>query len=240
MNARFKTCLLLSFGVTFLMSCLLFSVPDDLFSGQHRETSSLWSHITGKCLDGSMKGKQLDYLPAVQTTWDDWVEQHPETKVLRKEKEVRSSAYENYFKDPDRIGIFRSRWLTDRMPGKSLVHGINAGLHALAIEDAKLKPGQLLNVQTGELPVVVVRLPDGGVRAYVSRSRDRTLHFLIKDLSPVTGKQIRHGILEQVSAPMENSREQLSRRLWFAQHSGSPGAISSPTRKWRIETGGII
>jgi hypothetical protein len=153
---------------------------------QDKETGSLWSHITGKSLDGAMKGKQLDYLPSVQSTWNDWVEQHPDTKVLRKEKEVRSSSYENYFKDPDRIGIFRSRWLTDRMPGKNLVHGINVGIHALAIEDVKLKSGQLLNVQIGETPAVAVRLPDGGIRAYIARAGDRTLHFRIKDKLPFT------------------------------------------------------
>ncbi len=145
---------------------------------QDKETNSLWSHITGEAMEGEMKGKQLEYLPAVQTTWSDWVKEHPETRVLKKGKDIRSSAYEGYFKDSNRIGIFRSRWLTDQMPGKSIVHGITRGLHATAIADKRLAAGQIHNIMVGDDPVVVLRSANGGIRAFEARAGDTSLHFL--------------------------------------------------------------
>ncbi len=145
---------------------------------QDKETKSLWSHVTGEAIDGSMKGERLEFIPSVQTTWSDWVKQHPGTKLLHKEKAVRSSAYQDYFNDPDRIGIFRTRRLIEQMPAKSLIHGIIHGPHALAVSDDRLTSNQPLNVLLGSDPFVVVRTRDGGVRAYHARSGDLKLHFI--------------------------------------------------------------
>jgi len=82
---------------------------------------------------GKFKGLSLATVPAVQTTWSEWHRAHPETKLLKKSREVRSSAYEAYFKDATRYGLFRTEWLTDRMPGKALVHGITDGPHARGV-----------------------------------------------------------------------------------------------------------
>lgn len=124
-----------------------------------------------------MKGQRLEILPSVQTTWARWVGQHPDTKVLYKEQAIRNSRYEGYFKDPNRIGIFRTHWLMERMPGKNIVHGITSGPHAIAITDEKLGAGQVLNIKVGNDPLVVIRAADGGVRAYVSQIGGQTLHF---------------------------------------------------------------
>jgi hypothetical protein len=152
---------------------------------EDKETGSLWSHITGEALEGRMKGQRLKIMPSVQTTWARWVEQHPDTKVLRKERAVRSSRYEGYFKDPNRIGIFRSSWLMERMPGKSVVYGITRGPHALAIADEKLSVGKVLNVKVSDDPLVVFHAADGGVRAYLSRAGAQTLHFHYTNQHPV-------------------------------------------------------
>ncbi len=144
---------------------------------QDKETNSLWSHITGEALEGPMKGKQLENLPVVQTIWSDWVKQYPNTKLLRKEREVRSSRYERYFKDPDRNGMFRAKLLNERMPGKSMVHGLVSGPHALAVADAKLDRSALLNATVGDDPVMIVRAADGGVRAYTAIVKGKKLDF---------------------------------------------------------------
>ncbi len=144
---------------------------------EDEETQSLWSHITGEALEGKLKGRRLAMLPAVQTTWALWFEEHPDTKVLVKQKEIRSSRYESYFADPDRTGIFRSTWLRDRMPGKSIVLGLNDGPHALAVTEKKMNDAGVVNTTVGEKPVVVALLGDGGVHAYLSNAKNRILHF---------------------------------------------------------------
>ncbi len=152
---------------------------------QDKETGSLWSHITGESLEGSMKGQRLMILPSVQATWASWAKQHPDTKVLRKEHAIRSSRYERYFNDPSRIGIFRTRWLVERMPGKSIVYGITEGPYAMAITNDKLTKSRLLNIKVGDNPVVVILSADEGVRAYRSQASGQTLHFYLSGQTPV-------------------------------------------------------
>jgi hypothetical protein len=137
---------------------------------QDLESGSLWSHITGDGMMGKYEGRTLSTVPVVQTTWSDWSQAHPDTKLLRKSRAVRSSAYEAYFKDPEKHGIFRTEWLRDRMPGKALVHGIADGPHSLAVSDEEIKRGKPLQTSLGEGRVLVVRASDNGVRAYRART----------------------------------------------------------------------
>lgn len=141
------------------------------------ETGTLWSHVTGEAMEGELAGNYLEDLPVVQTTWSWWREKFPETVVLKKDAEIKSSRYELYFTDPDRAGMFTVEWLRERMPAKTKVHGIVRGPHALAITDEKLVPGRFLEVEIGADPIVVVRAGDGGVRAFVAMAGERRLTF---------------------------------------------------------------
>jgi len=132
---------------------------------QDKETGSLWSHITGECLEGEYLGTQLEMIPVVQTSWSQWSGDHPATRVLKKSEEITSSQYEKYFDDPERTGLFRTIWLQDRLPGKSLVHGILLGPHSLAVTDGVLTAAKPIKTELGGVAITVTRDPDGGVRA---------------------------------------------------------------------------
>lgn len=132
-----------------------------------RETGTSWSHVTGRAIDGKHRGAQLEKLEAVQTTWQQWRDRHPDTTLLKKSEEVLGSHYQRYFDDPARMGIFRAQWLADRMPGKALVYGAAVGPHALAVTDEVLEEGPVAG-SLGETPVVLYRGRDGGVRGSVT------------------------------------------------------------------------
>lgn len=137
---------------------------------QDKETGSRWSHITGEALLGPLKGKRLKQLPMIQTKWEDWYGQNPDTKVLKKNTAIRSSSYEKYFNDPNRTGIFRARYLKERLPGKNLVHGIRLDAHALAVTDGFMKKKSFLQTRLGEKTIIVARTAADGVRAFAARS----------------------------------------------------------------------
>jgi len=101
-----------------------------------------------------------------------------QTKVLKKDKEIRSSNYERYFRDPKRTGLFRSPWLMERMPGKQLVHGVTIGPHAIAVVDDKLKPGQIIYGKLVDQKLFFIMTRDGGVRAFLAKVGDRSLTFI--------------------------------------------------------------
>jgi hypothetical protein len=144
---------------------------------QDNQTGTLWSHITGEALDGTMKGRYLETIPSVQTTWADWFAEHPDTRLLKKEQEVRGSRYEKYFRDPDRAGMFNVEWLKGRLAGKSMVYGITRGPFSVAITEVRMDSVSLLMIHPGYDPVVVFRSDDGGVRAYVARADSVALEF---------------------------------------------------------------
>ena len=147
---------------------------------QDRETETLWSQVTGEALVGELAGEWLETLPAVQTTWCDWVALYPETAVLRQSEAVTASHYEAYLDDPDRIGLFPLDWSESGLPGKELVHGILRGDAALAVADQRVLRGGLHSLEVGGEAIVMLRSDDGGVRAYVARAGERALRFTIQ------------------------------------------------------------
>ena len=54
----------------------------DSFVMYDQQTQSLWVHATGRSEHGSMKGKQLTFMPSTVTTWASWKENFPHTLVL--------------------------------------------------------------------------------------------------------------------------------------------------------------
>ena len=53
---------------------------------QDKETGSLWSHVTGECLEGEYEGMQLEMIPVVQTSWQQWSPSIPALGSSRKAK----------------------------------------------------------------------------------------------------------------------------------------------------------
>jgi len=64
-----------SFGV----SGLLYNSDMLLYD---RATESLWSQIIGVAISGKLKGNKLPTLVLTNTSWEHWLQQHPNTEVL--------------------------------------------------------------------------------------------------------------------------------------------------------------
>lgn len=47
-----------------------------------RETETLWSQILSKGVNGPLSGQKLTMVNSSQTSWEKWLKQHPNTKVL--------------------------------------------------------------------------------------------------------------------------------------------------------------
>jgi len=79
------------------------------------ETGSYWSHILGRCMDGPLKGRELEILPSTVTTWKDWSARHPETTLLNLPRTSREF-------DAALSGARRSVGYGIRFPGASRVY----------------------------------------------------------------------------------------------------------------------
>lgn len=62
------------------------------------ETRSLWSHLLGRAMSGTLRGRELSTVPSVLTTWEEWRREHPRTTVLamsRSSREFVRAFYRN-------------------------------------------------------------------------------------------------------------------------------------------------
>ncbi len=142
-------------------------------------TGSMWSQVDGRAIVGPQRGARLRELPAVQTTWAEWVRLHPDTRVLRKQGAARAgSRYEAYFKDPGRLGVLGSKARDTRLPPKEVVIGLVLGGEARAYPRSRLRAGAVVNDVVGGVPVLLAIHPSSGrVDVFKRAVAGRTLSF---------------------------------------------------------------
>ena len=151
-----------------------------------RQTDSLWSQLLGRAIRGPMEGKELAFLPAWQTTWQDWKERHPQTLALVKGYSGRYDPYDSYYAS-GASGVIGETRQDDRLAPKQFVIGVSVGEAAMAFPFSALSQEPVVNSQVGDLPVLVVFDPEtaSGV-AYSRRVDGQVLTF-----EPESGIQLR-------------------------------------------------
>ena len=102
---------------------------DSLLMYDH-QTRSLWSHITGKAIQGPLKGKQLKPLTSIpQIEWNMWMTNYPNTRVLSVPfrgsmvESLSHDTYQRYHASRD-TGVSGMKYTDKRLPNKSLVIGV--------------------------------------------------------------------------------------------------------------------
>jgi hypothetical protein len=119
-----------------------------------RATDSLWSQVNGTAVAGREKGKRLQELPSELTTWGQWKRRHPDTLVLVKPA-ISGSPYEDYFGDPERIGVRGSTNPDSRLPGKELVIGLEHNGRYAAVPLSLVEQQKKMEVHALGIPIVI-------------------------------------------------------------------------------------
>jgi hypothetical protein len=91
-----------------------------------RETDSLWSQLMVQAVAGPMQGTRLQQLPLSNTSWQEWVQRHPETEVLSNKtgysRNYRVDPYPNYGRSGDLY--FPVTHSSNRYQRKDIVMGL--------------------------------------------------------------------------------------------------------------------
>lgn len=130
-----------------------------------RATDSRWPQILGAAVDGPLEGRGLGELRVFWTTWENWRQRYPDTKVLAEE----TGHIRNYDRDPygsynPRRGYYRPEsspmfpLMNDdgRYPPKSMVLGFRTGDVAVAVDREYLREAGVVEREIeGERFVVV-------------------------------------------------------------------------------------
>jgi hypothetical protein len=145
-----------------------------------RQTDSLWSNLTGEPVLGRLvgRGKRLQVLPLVVTTWGEWRRRHPDTRVLSLETGHRrdyrpGAAYGRYFASPDTMfPVWKKPPSEAGLALKDWIWAVEAGGARKAYPLQALLERPLLHDTIGTTPVVLLTDPQSeAVRVYASGGR---------------------------------------------------------------------
>ncbi len=163
------------------------SLWNDALVMYDRQTRSLWSHVTGECLEGALAKSRLTMLPATLSTFGEWVALYPATRVLAKPPgEGIASEYEKYATSAKQ-GIFGTRAQRDELPPKAIIQGVARDGKAVALSHAALVEGVPLSFALGGQPFFAIR-SRGAVRVYERRIASSVLRLDVTgdgDVRPV-------------------------------------------------------
>jgi hypothetical protein len=74
------------------------------------ETRSGWVQLLGKAVDGPLKGKELERLPATWTDWKTWRESHPSTTAIQLGRGTK-----RYTPASTEVGTSRRQWFLESL-----------------------------------------------------------------------------------------------------------------------------
>ena len=87
------------------------------------QSGTLWSQFLSRGVKGEFAGRYLETIPIVQTTYGQWVREHPDTAVLDKGRRGSSDPYDGYYVNND-AGVIGESIVDDRLARKDKVVGI--------------------------------------------------------------------------------------------------------------------
>jgi len=209
---------------------------DNLVMYDH-QTNTLWSQLLGQGIKGAMRHEQLQGLPSMITTWAEWKQLHPDTRVLSAvqlgENPEVVDPYNNYYQNGV-AGITGQAVEDGRLSPKTLVIGLTAGKITRAYPLEQLRESALLNDTLGNTPLLL--LYDEAAKTAVVYQRDEGQVFVLENgrlQDTATGStwdaktgtavdgELRDQQLTRVSAPLV---------YWFAWSTLHQGSSIFPTQ----------
>ena len=141
------------------------------------QTDTLWSQFLSRGVKGPLAGVELEIVPALQTSWGQWSELHPDTRVLEKRGRYFTDQYDGYYAS-NMAGKLGESNSDDRLSKKDLVVGISQGNSAKAYPFRVISGEEVVNDYFAGRNVVVAFAPESETGVIFDRTVDnRTLSF---------------------------------------------------------------
>lgn len=136
------------------------------------ETGSLWSHLLGRAMQGTLKGTELTALPSEIVTWEAWLRSHPQTTVLNLPRTATQFVKE-FYRHPDQV-----------------VFGLLVEGQPYSVSLVVLKESPLLNLDLSRSTLLVTFDPDSTAAHVFSRTvNGRVLKFVPADVGRMKDRQ---------------------------------------------------
>ena len=140
-----------------------------------RQTRNLWEQYTGEPVWGSLvgSGTRLRFLPVVHTSWGEWLEANPTTRVLDIVTGFQRNygpgvAYAQYWSSPDLM--FPAPDRSGPLAAKDIVYAVRLDGETVGYPITELVRAGFFQDRLGTTDILVLATPDGsGARAYDRR-----------------------------------------------------------------------
>lgn len=143
-----------------------------------RQSNTLWSQFLSMGVRGPLAGTRLEIVPVLLTTWEAWIAEYPDSRVLRKNFPSFGDTYDSYYDNERLAGVLGRRVRDNRLPLKELVLGTGFDAGPRAFPHSALQKQPVVNDIVAGEPVVVWFDPGTATAlAYRRRVDDRTLSF---------------------------------------------------------------
>ena len=149
-----------------------------------RQTNSVWSHLDGVAIEGPLTGTEMSFIPLIHTTWEEWLDLHPDTSVLSYDTDFQAQYRDVTIGMPN--GRFAQDLLTidDRLQSEALVLGIMVEDAFVAYPVSVLEQTSgVINDNVAGIPIVVFY--DAQANAAIAFSRQ--VDGQEAQFEPVTG-----------------------------------------------------
>ena len=141
------------------------------------QSDTLWSQFLSRGVKGPLANRALEIVPAVQTTWEQWLNLHPDTLVLDKRGSYGSDTYEGYYRGGS-AGIIGESNKDRRLPKKELVMGMVVSGFAKAYPFSAISQQTVINDHfAGEEVVITFEPASESAAAFQRRLNGKTLTF---------------------------------------------------------------
>lgn len=201
------------------------------------ETGSYWFQVGGEAIVGTLTGKRLTILPSAVMPWNQWLQLHPDTRVLSREQGFgRSYPYERDSFDgySDLVDDLRFPFpiskekIDDRLKAGAIVLSVQVGDQEKAYPLENIGDAAV-NDAISEEPVVVFSRNDGPIgRAFSRRLEGRILTFRLQDgqiLDTETGSRwdLSGNAVDRALAGQRLEQLPTRRAFWFSLSLAAPG-----------------
>jgi hypothetical protein len=146
----------------------LVGINNQNFIMQDEATRSWWQQITGAAIQGSRKGARLERVFHDEVTFGVWRREHPGTRVLVPDADSAWMAFSRDWEvETGALPVATRMRLTDSLPPRTLVVGVQVGDDAVAYPFTALEKQSPLLDRVGGIPIMLVLGDDGrSVRAF--------------------------------------------------------------------------
>ena len=143
------------------------------------ETGSWWQQVSGECIEGPLKGKQLKLVVHDELPFSVWKQEQPKGRVLKPDERVAKNYERADWEDHyARFDVVTPVDPNDKLKPRDLVIGITAGGAAKAYPMARLeKEAPLVDTLGGQALLILLDPSKKSVRGFDRNLDGRTLTF---------------------------------------------------------------